>query len=67
MQRNNTSGFPGVCWNKERQKWRAAIQTGYRRVLLGEFDDPEEAHKAYKLAEKVLKAGRAADHKPLRS
>lgn len=46
-QRNNTSGFKGVYWNTQRQKWAAKINPGRRQVHLGFFDDPKIAHEAY--------------------
>ncbi len=45
--RNNKSGFKGVCWNKQRQKWIAQICVDNVRKILGFFDDPHEAHSAY--------------------
>lgn len=48
IQRNNTSGFKGVTYEKNRNKWKASIYDGTRRINLGRFDSPEEAHLAYK-------------------
>lgn len=45
--KNNTSGFKGVFWNKQRQKWAAKINPDRRQVHLGFFADPKEAHAAY--------------------
>ena len=47
IRRNNTSGYKGVSFDKERSKWKAQIKINYRNVLLGRFDTPEEAHQAY--------------------
>ncbi len=44
---NNTSGFKGVCWNKNDKKWQAQIGFKGKLYVVGRFDDPEEAHKAY--------------------
>ncbi len=45
--RNNTSGFKGVSWNKRVQKWHASIGKDRRQHHLGFFDTPEQAHIAY--------------------
>lgn len=45
--RNNTSGFKGVDWHKPTYKWRASIQVAGRKIHLGSFDIPEDAHAAY--------------------
>lgn len=44
---NNTSGFKGVHWNKQRKRWRAEIMINRRTVHLGYFDTPEQASAAY--------------------
>jgi len=41
----NTSGYKGVVQYYSR--WRAYICINYKRINLGTFDTPEEAHKAY--------------------
>lgn len=45
---DNTSGIKGVSWHKARQKWRASIGFGKKRVHLGLFDTIEEAAECYK-------------------
>ena len=47
LMSNNQSGFPGVHFQKSRQKWRASIAVDYQRIQLGEFDTKEEAYDAY--------------------
>jgi hypothetical protein len=44
---SNTSGYKGVVWHGCRKKWRATIKIEGRRVSLGLFKTPEEAHAAY--------------------
>ena len=44
---NNTSGFKGVSWNKQSQRWRTVIRVNYRPVHIGYFDDKYEAARAY--------------------
>jgi hypothetical protein len=46
-QKNNTSGFKGVTWNKDHKKWKAQIMLNGKSIYIGYFDDPEEASKAY--------------------
>lgn len=48
----NTSGYKGVYWNKRRRKFLARINVNYKRICLGSFDDPAEAHAAYVVAAK---------------
>lgn len=47
IQSNNTSGFKGVCWDKDRNKYRAYIRVDYKLIHLGYFDDPIEAARVY--------------------
>ena len=44
---DNSSGFKGVAWHKNRGKWLAHIGVGGRRLHLGYFETPEDAHAAY--------------------
>jgi hypothetical protein len=45
--KNNTSGFKGVTWNRRSNKWRAQIWHRGKNHVLGAFDDPKAAHVAY--------------------
>lgn len=45
--KNNTSGFKGVYWNKEKQKWVSRITVLKRRIFLGYFDSIEKVAHAY--------------------
>lgn len=47
MQKNNTSGFKGVCFDKTNRKWLARISVDGKNLNLGSFDDPKEASQAY--------------------
>ena len=49
----NTSGHPGVSWNKQRSKWRAEIKHNQKHIHLGYFSILEEAIAARKAAEKL--------------
>ena len=48
--KNNTSGYKGVCWKKENERWVAQINIGRKRVCLGYFDDAIAAAQAYDAA-----------------
>lgn len=47
---NNTSGFKGVSFHKEKQKFRANINIDGKRKHLGYFENAEDAHEEYKKA-----------------
>lgn len=47
MRATNTSGYKGVCRNKNRRKWVSQITVDYKRICLGYYDDKREAAKAY--------------------
>lgn len=38
---------PGVCWDKERGKWRSHIKIKDKQKFLGRFETEIEAHQAY--------------------
>lgn len=45
--KNNTSGYKGVYWNKYHQKWAAQIGVNLKIKHLGYFGDIEDAALAY--------------------
>lgn len=45
--KNNTSGFKGVCWNKNAQKWRSQIKYEGKTHYIGSFSNKIDAAKAY--------------------
>jgi hypothetical protein len=53
-QENNTSGFRGVSWIKQRQKWQAQIRINGRLKYLGAFTTPQEASAVYEAKSKEL-------------
>jgi hypothetical protein len=54
IQSNNKSGYIGVCWDKNRQKWKAQIRINYKNNHLGLFQTPEQAREAYLAAKAEL-------------
>ena len=46
-QVNNKSGYKGVSWHKQKEKWVAQIKIEGKNKFLGFFTDPEKAYKAY--------------------
>jgi hypothetical protein len=46
-QANNKSGFKGVSWHKQKQKWVAQIKIDGKNKFLGFFEDKEEAYQKY--------------------
>ena len=51
LQKNNTSGYPGVGWAKREQKWRVRIKIDGKEKHLGYFDSIDDAIKTKKAAE----------------
>ena len=58
LQRQNTSGYKGVSWRKDSNKWRAQLWVNGKSYNIGCFDTKEEAIEARKQAEEKY-------HKPL--
>ncbi len=50
IQKNNTSGFPGV-WENGRGKYRASIMVDYKEIYLGTYPTLEKAVEAREKAE----------------
>lgn len=50
MQKNNKSGFKGVCWYPKYQKWLAQISINGSLKNLGYFYNVDDAVAAYDLA-----------------
>jgi len=46
--KDNRSGFKGVTYYKRYNKWMAQISHNYKKITIGYFDTPQEAHAAYK-------------------
>jgi hypothetical protein len=52
--RNNTSGFKGVFFDRDRRAWAARISKDGQSHFLGRFATPQEAHAAYAAAAEDL-------------
>lgn len=50
IPKNNTSGYKGVSFAKEKGRWRAYIKYNRKQIWLGYFDDPKKAARAYNQA-----------------
>jgi len=50
LGRNNTSGFVGFCWSKNRKMWQAQINVNKRAIRLGFYDSAVDAAKAVRSA-----------------
>lgn len=51
--KNNQSGYRGVCFSKTMNKWQARITINSKGIVLGYFDTKEEAYKVRKEAEEI--------------
>lgn len=49
-RKDNKSGYKGVWFNKDKQRWESAIRVDKRPLHLGTFGTPEEAAAAYAAA-----------------
>jgi hypothetical protein len=54
MSLSNKSGYRGVSWSKDMEKWRATISLNGKTQHLGYFDDPERASAAYEEAAELF-------------
>lgn len=50
-RKNNTTGYKGVV--RDRGRYRAQIRINGKHIHLGMFENPEEAHEAYKIGCKI--------------
>jgi len=47
MRKTNTSGYTGVSWKPDRNKWRARIRVNKKETHLGYFESKTDAKKAW--------------------
>lgn len=50
LNKNNTSGFVGVCWDKRSSKWFSYITVNSKQISLGLFKEKDKAISARKEA-----------------
>lgn len=55
--KNNKSGYLGVSYRNDRNKYRAQIWVGPKRIHIGDFGDAKSAHEAYLNVKRELHAG----------
>jgi len=48
LRTDNTSGFRGVSWSKQKKKWKAYITHNKKQIYAGFFSTPQEASIAAK-------------------
>lgn len=69
--KTNKSGYRGVYWNGQRNKWAAKITIGSKRRYVGLFDDPADAARAIEQAraqpETYFESRRLLQHRARRS
>jgi citrate synthase len=46
MRKDNTSGYRGVTWHSAGKKWRAQVSHNKKYIIVGMFDNKEDAAKA---------------------
>ncbi len=54
LSRVNSSGFKGVSWRKDKQKWKATITKNYKQIFIGYFYNIENAIAAYEAVSKDI-------------
>lgn len=47
ISRRNTSGYKGVCWDKNRNKWMAKTKHNGKFINIGRYTDIKDAVAAY--------------------
>ena len=57
-KRSGTSRFKGVCWNKQRNAWRAQIQVRGHNITVGDFREERSAARAYDKTAKFARTNR---------
>lgn len=47
ISKNNKSGYKGVCWDKDNNKWVSQIMFNRKHIKLGRFKTKEDAYLKY--------------------
>lgn len=50
IRKDNSSGYPGVYWDKQNEKYHARICVKNKEIFLGLYETKEDAFLAYQLA-----------------
>jgi hypothetical protein len=50
VRKDNKSGFKGVCWHKQSEKWRTQVRIFGKMVYCKDFSSKKEAARAYDAA-----------------
>lgn len=53
LRKDNTSGYKGVTWSKDKNKWQAQIAINKKYINLGRYSSIQEASLAYQEASKL--------------
>ena len=53
-RKDNTSGYRGVCWDKQAKKWRSQFRFNKKKILNKLFNTPEEAYNAYSQKRRIF-------------
>lgn len=53
LNKNNTSGYKGVTWDKSRGMWSATIKYNYKIINLGRFNCKHQAARVYNTASRM--------------
>lgn len=56
-RKDNKSGLLGVTTFIPSKKWRASVHMNGKRIHVGLYDSPEEAHQAYLVAKRQMHEG----------
>ncbi len=54
MRKDNTSGYRGVTWHSAGKKWRAQVSHNKKYIIVGMFDNKEDAAKAVELKRREI-------------
>jgi hypothetical protein len=50
IQKNNSSGYPGVCWHKNLQRWTVTYKKNNKIIYVGCYEELDEVVSASKMA-----------------
>jgi hypothetical protein len=53
LRNDNKSGYRGVCWDEQTNRWKATINCDGKQIWLGRFDHLRDAAAAYNEAARI--------------